>query len=94
MMMDAKTAIAALLAGTAIGVGLGILFAPDKGEVTREKLKERAKKSTEELEEHWGENVSRVKGKVDVLIVDLERRLEDLRKYMKVNEQVKENVEA
>ena len=29
-----------LATGVAIGVGLGILFAPDKGKVTREKIKD------------------------------------------------------
>ena len=37
-MKNDKT-ILALLAGAAIGVGLGILFAPDKGSKTRAKIK-------------------------------------------------------
>lgn len=37
--MDNNKTILALLAGAAIGAGLGILLAPDKGSKTREKLK-------------------------------------------------------
>ena len=35
-----SNSIIALLAGAAVGLGLGILFAPDKGSKTREKMKD------------------------------------------------------
>lgn len=41
--------ILALLAGAAIGVGLGILFAPDKGSKTREKIKDSLDDLKEEM---------------------------------------------
>ena len=39
MSSNSNNGFLALLAGAAIGVGLGILFAPDKGSKTREKIK-------------------------------------------------------
>ena len=39
------------LAGIGVGVGLGFLLAPEKGEETRKKLKKQAKATIEDLKE-------------------------------------------
>lgn len=49
--MSKKNGFGKLLAGIGIGVGLGILFAPQSGEKTRKELKEKACKLIEHLKE-------------------------------------------
>ena len=51
-MKNDKT-ILALLAGAAIGVGLGILFAPDKGSETRKKISKKGSDKVDDLKEKF-----------------------------------------
>jgi gas vesicle protein len=71
MSRNGNTAIA-ILAGVIIGAGLGILFAPDKGSKTREKIKE----GFDDLKEQ-------AKSKLDFLDDETKERLADKKEELK-----------
>ena len=56
-MNDNAKVVAALLAGLAAGAALGILFAPDKGSETRDKLNDSLKDLGDALKERTAEQL-------------------------------------
>ncbi len=65
----------ALVAGAAIGAVVGILFAPDKGELTRSKLKRNLEDKTNGLKNQIDELSNRIKGFTEM---DLEAGFDEL----------------
>jgi len=62
---NAGKIIGALLVGAAIGGALGILFAPNKGSVTRKKMLSKGKKIKGTLEEKYNALLAAQKNTVD-----------------------------
>ena len=68
----------ALLTGAAIGAGIGILYAPDKGSEIRKKIKQKAKDTTHDLTDRLKHAKDELTKTADAKKVAFEEKLEDV----------------
>lgn len=68
--------LGALVAGAVVGIGVGMLLAPDKGSNTRQKIKDGFDSSKDDVLEKLSDFVDGVKSKVNEVIPNLEEVLE------------------
>ncbi len=76
MSSNTGSIIAAIAAGAAVGVGVGILLAPDKGSKTRKKIKDGFDSSKDDVLEKLNDLMNGVKSKVSETVPKLEDALE------------------
>ncbi len=67
----------ALLTGAAIGAGIGILYAPDKGSKTRTKISKETKKAQKKLNKQIKDTTSTMSSKAQKARLSFEKKLED-----------------
>lgn len=76
-MSDTGKTLAALFAGAAVGAGIALLYAPDKGENTRHKIAGEAKKAQAKFQEKYDETSSRMSSSAKKAKTKFDSRLEE-----------------
>ena len=77
-MKDNSKIVAALLAGLAAGAALGILFAPNKGDETRDKLSESLKNLGDSIRETAANEINNLVGMKDKIVGNIKSRLNSI----------------
>ncbi len=75
--MSKEKVVLGVLAGLSAGALLGILFAPNKGSVTRRKIKEKGEDYADSVKEKLNEIVDDVKEKFDNVKEDVEKEMSE-----------------
>jgi gas vesicle protein len=74
-MNDNTKVVVALLAGLAAGAALGILFAPDKGTETRDKLTDSLKKLGDSIRETAANEIDNLVGLKDKVVDNIKSKI-------------------
>lgn len=74
-MNDNTKVIVALLAGLAAGAALGILFAPDKGAETRDKLNDSLRKLGDSIRETAATEIDNLRGLKDKVVDNIKTKM-------------------
>ena len=74
-MNDNTKVVVALLAGLAAGAALGILFAPDKGDETRDKLTESLKNLGDSIKETAAAEIDNLVGLKDKVVENIKTKI-------------------
>ncbi|WP_293301023.1 YtxH domain-containing protein [Pedobacter sp. UBA4863] len=77
-MNDNSKVVVALLAGLAAGAALGILFAPDKGTDTRDKLGQSLKDFGDSIKERAADEINNLSGLKDKVVNSIKSKLRDV----------------
>ncbi|WGK65827.1 YtxH domain-containing protein [Croceiramulus getboli] len=77
MSSNTGNTLLALLTGAAIGAGVGILYAPDRGDKTRKKLKKNAQKAQEKLNKEYQKASAQLSEKAQTARTNFETKLEE-----------------
>jgi len=76
-MANSGSSFLALLTGAAIGAAIGLLYAPDSGENTRERLSKEAQDAKDQFNKKYQETSSNLSSRAKKARIDFEHRLED-----------------
>jgi gas vesicle protein len=77
MSNQTSNTLLALLTGAAIGAGLGILYAPDRGDKTRKKIRKNAKSAQKEFEKQLNSTKTKLTAQAEKTRENFESKLED-----------------
>ena len=77
MTNDSGNTLLALLTGAAIGAGIGILYAPDKGTKTRKRIKKKAMETSDDISSRISHATEELTKTAEAKKVDFEQKLEE-----------------